>query len=483
MIPLVPWTIILWIALPFWMGFTIYFLPPLARLATLSIALLSSLYGIQAIAQAEPISLVLVDNFGVTLGIDTTSGFFILTNALVTLAVVLYCWQKQKSAFFYTQMIILHGSVNSVFISADFISLYVALEVISIATFLLITYPRSNGVIWVGLRYLLVSNTAMLFYLIGAVLVYKANQSFGVAGLGNAPPEAIALITLGFLTKGGVFVSGLWLPLTHSEADAPVSALLSGSVITIGSFPLVRCAQVFPGLVPFLMAFGVATALLGVGYALFERDTKRLLAFSTVSQVGFILATPGAAGLYALAHGLAKAALFLLAGSLPSRDLGQLAQQPLPWARWGAIALPALSIAGCPLLVGYSAKALTLQGLPLWAELGLSLAAVGTAIALGKLIFLPWKLTAPVSDPLRPTVWAALGVLLGSLLLLGIAYPDSYDPIPLGKAGLTLAVGWGLYGLGVGRWHGSLPRAWERVEHLIGVMSLVLTGLFWIVVA
>ncbi len=492
MIPFLPGTLIPWIVLPFLVGFTIYLVPPLARVASLVTALVSVAYGLQAIAldwpqvtvPQAPVVLQFLDSFGVTLQIDSLGGFFILTNGLVTLAVVVYCWQKGQTAFFYAQLIILHGSVNSAFISADFISLYVALEVISIAAFLLLTYPRKNRVIWVGLRYLLVSNTAMLFYLIGAVLVYEANQSFSFAGLGNAPPEAIALITLGLLTKGGVFVSGLWLPLTHSEADTPVSALLSGMVITVGSLPLARCALAAEGLAPLLSGLGVATALLGVVYALVERDTKRLLALSTVSQVGFVLAAPAGAGLYALAHGLAKAAMFLGAGNLPSRDFRQLAQEPIPGLQWAAIALPALSIAGCPLLVGYTAKALTVTAVASpWVKWGLTVAAVGTAIALGKFLFLSYRWHKPPSPHLKPSAWIALGILLGSLLLLGLAYFQSYSPSEVAKSGLTLALGWGIYGLWVRHWSWQLPTGWERVEHLIGVMSLVLAVLLWTVMA
>ncbi len=87
------------------------------------------------------------------------------------MAVIFYNWESSKTAFFYAQAIILHGSINSVFVCEDFISVYVALEVISIAAFLVIAYPRSDRSLWVALRYLFISNVAMLFYLIGAVLV------------------------------------------------------------------------------------------------------------------------------------------------------------------------------------------------------------------------------------------------------------------------------------------------------------------------
>ena len=201
-----------WMALGFFVGFVIYLLPKLDRFLSLAVALVSLAYAVWVFVQVSPLEIQLLDNFGVTLAVDQFSGFFILTNALVTAAVIIYCWETDKKPFFYMQLVILHSSVNATFICADFISLYVALEVIGVAAFLLIAYPRTNRSIWVGLRYLFVSNTAMLFYLVGAVLVYQAHHSFNFAGLRGSPPEAVALIFLGLLAKGGIFVSGLWLP-------------------------------------------------------------------------------------------------------------------------------------------------------------------------------------------------------------------------------------------------------------------------------
>ncbi|NEQ24401.1 MAG: hypothetical protein F6K28_35875, partial [Microcoleus sp. SIO2G3] len=169
-------------------------------------------YSIGLFLASEPMTLRLLNNFGVSLLLDPLASFFILTNALVTTAVIFYCWQSDRSPFFFAQTLILHGSVNAALVCSDLISLYVALEVLSIAAFLLIAYPRTDRSIWVGLRYLFISNIAMLFYLVGAVLVYKAHHSFDFEGLRGAPYEAIALIFLGLLTKAGVFVSGLWLP-------------------------------------------------------------------------------------------------------------------------------------------------------------------------------------------------------------------------------------------------------------------------------
>ena len=343
---------IAWLALPFFVGFTIYLLPKFDRILALAIGLVSAVYAVLIFLLPSPLDIRLLDNFGVSLTIDQLSGFFIVTNALVTAAVVIYCWQTAKSSFFYMQTIILHGSVNATFICADFISLYVALEVISIASFLLMTYTRSDRSIWVGLRYLFVSNVAMLFYLVGAVLVYQAHNSFNYAGLQGSPPEAVALIFLGLLAKGGIFVSGLWLPLTHSESESPVSAMLSGVVVKAGVFPLVRCALMLEEVDPVVRFFGVCTALLGVGYAVFEKDTKRMLAFHTISQLGFVLAAPVVGGFYALTHGLVKSALFLIAGILPSRNFKQLQQQPIDRSIWIALVIASFSISGFPLLSG-----------------------------------------------------------------------------------------------------------------------------------
>ena len=308
-------TTIVWMVVPLLLGFSGYLVPQLGRVFTLGVALLSLGYGLGHIFEPSVLSWQLLDSFGVSLRVDSLSGYFIITNALVMAAVVMYCWRQGKTAFFYAQLTLLHGSMNAVFICNDFISLYVALEVISIAVFLLIAYPRDDRSIWIGLRYLFISNTAMLFYLIGAVLVYQTSYSFAFGGIQGAPGEGLALILLGLLTKGGVFVSGLWLPQTHAESETPVSAVLSGVVIKAGIFPLVRLALLLDEVAWLLSLFAAGTAVVGVVYAIFEQDTKRLLAASTLSQMGFVLAAPTAAGLYALTHGLAKAALLLGVGN------------------------------------------------------------------------------------------------------------------------------------------------------------------------
>jgi multicomponent Na+:H+ antiporter subunit D len=474
------YTTIVWMALPFFLGFVIYLLPQLDRLLALAMVLTSGIYAGQIFAGGSSFNLQLLDHFGVTLTIDQLSGFFILTNALVTGAVIIYCWGSEKTSFFYMQAIILHGSVNATFICADFISLYVALEVISIAAFLLITYPRTDRSIWVGLRYLFISNTAMLFYLVGAVLVYQAHHSFNFAGLRGSPPEAVALIILGLLAKGGIFISGLWLPLTHSESDTPVSAMLSGVVVKAGVFPLVRCALMLEEIDPIVRIFGVGTALLGICCAIPEQDTKRTLAFSTVSQLGFILAAPTVAGFYALTHGLVKSALFLIAGVLPSRNFQQLQHQPIKNSIGIALAIASFSISGFPLLSGFGAKVLTSKNYLPWQVIVMNLAALGTAICFAKFIFLPTQKSWEKGN-LRSDLWAALVILLGGLIAANGFYYQAYTFQNIIKPLTIIALGWLVYLGIVKRWVLQLPRGVEEFDHLIGMMAVMLIIIFWMV--
>ena len=468
---------IAWIALPFFVGFSIYLLPKLDRYLALGVALVSAGYALQLFVAQSPLTLQLLDNFGVTLVADQLSGYFILTNALVTTGVIFYCWNTDKTAFFYTQVIILHGSVNAAFMCADFISLYVALEVSSIAAFLLIAYPRTDRSIWVAFRYLFISNVAMLFYLVGAVLVYQANHSFAFVGLSKAPTEAVALIFLALLAKGGIFVSGLWLPLTHSESETPVSAMLSGVVVKAGVYPLVRCALMVEEVEPIVRIFGVGTALLGVVYAVFERDTKRTLAFSTVSQLGWILAAPVVGGFYALAHGLAKSALFLIAGNLPSRNFKTLQDKSINTALWIALVMASLSISGFPLLYGFGAKMLTMKNLLPWQGIVMNVGAVGTAIVYAKFIFLPYGKGKDV----RPGFWLPMILLLGSLIAASGVYLEAYTVANITKAIAIIGVGWLAHLLIFQRSVIILPRVLEQFEHLLGVMSLMLLLLFGMV--
>jgi multicomponent Na+:H+ antiporter subunit D len=317
----------------------------------------------------------------------------------------------------------------------------------------------------------------MLFYLVGAALVYQTHHSFSFTSLKGSPPEALALIFLGLLIKAGIFVSGLWLPLTHSESETPVSALMSGIVVKASVLPLLRIALVSEEIDIIVRIFGVGTALMGVSYAVLEKDTKRMLAFHTISQLGFILAAPVVGGFYALSHGLVKSSLFLIAGSLPSRNFKELQYKPINTTIWIALVIASLSISGFPLLSGFAAKSLSMKNLASWQFIIMNIAAVGTAISFAKFIFLPHSREG--EQKIKPGFWISIIFLITGLIVANIVYPQAYNIADITKALITIAVGWLAYHLIFKKLSISLPRVFEEFEHLVGVMSLTLILLFW----
>ena len=273
-------------------------------------------------------------------------------------------------------------------------------------------------------------------------------------------------------------MSGCWLPLTHSESETPVSAMLSGVAVKSGIFPLLRCAVILEEVNPIIRFFGVASALLGVFYGVFGKDTKRMLAFSTISQLGFILAAPEVGGFYALTHGLVKGALFLIVGNLPSRNLEDLQRQPIATPLWLALAIASFSISGFPLLSGFGAKVLTMKNLLPWQTIGMNVAALGTSIMYAKLIFLPHQNQGEGKQG-RRGFWIAIIILLIGLIVANLAYYNAYNVENIVKPLVTIALGWLAHFLLFRRLNWQLPRAIEQFNHLIGVMSLTLIVLFW----
>ncbi|MGI0482401.1 cation:proton antiporter [Geminocystis sp. CENA526] len=470
--------IIAWILLPFILGFIVYLLPKFNKYLAFFGSLTSLAFSLKVFSDNDSFSLQLLDNFAVSLTVDNLSSYFILTNALVSIAVIIYCWQKEKNSFFYGQILFLHGSLNSAFITTDFISLYVALEIVGIVAFLLIAYPRTDKSIWVAFRYLFVSSIVLLFYLAGAVLVYKANHSFSFEGLINAPAEALVLIVLGLFVKGGVFLSGLWLPLTHSEAQTPVSALLSGIVVKASVLPLIRCANLSEDIDFIIRVFAVATAFLGVFYALFEKDIKRMFAFSTISQMGFILASPSVGGFYALTHGLAKCTLFLCAGNLPTRNLDELKNKPINTNLWIFLSLASLSAIGFPFFSSFEAKALTYENLLPWQVIPMNIIAVGTGIYFIQLILLPYQKN--VQEKSHSYLELAVTILIVGILGANIIYFSAYSFINILKALITFAISCLFYAFIFRKNTIQIPRILEKFDHLVGFMTIISVLLYGI---
>ena len=252
---------------------------------------------------------------------------------------------------------------------------------------------------------------------------------------------------------------------------------MSGIVVKASVLPLLRTALVSEEIDIIVRIFGVGTALMGVSYAVLEKDTKRMLAFHTISQLGFILAAPVVGGFYALTHGLVKSSLFLIAGSLPSRNFKELQYKPIHTTIWIALVIASLSISGFPLLSGFAAKSLSIKNLASWQFIIMNIAAVGTAISFAKFIFLPHSREG--EQKIKPGFWISIIFLITGLIVANIVYPQAYNIADITKALITIAVCWLAYHVIFKKLSISLPRVFEEFEHLVGVMSLTLILLFW----
>ncbi|MEB3262328.1 MAG: proton-conducting transporter membrane subunit [Cyanobacteriota bacterium] len=405
-----------WLLAPFLGAFLAALLPSLARGLLLVSSLATALVGISQLLGSPAVELELLGSHGVALSIDQLSGWFLLLNALVLSAVLLDGWATPQTVPQRMLLLVLQGGLNVAFVATDLVSLYVTLELVGITAFLLIVLPQRQATLWVGLRYLLVGNTAMSLYLIGAALVYVQQQSFrleALVDLSFGAPQVFLLI--GLFTKAGLFAAGLWLPRTHAEAPAQVSALLSGVVVAAGVAPLLRLAELDPLLLSSIRWVGGAGAVLGVIYALAAGDSKRLLAWSTLSQMGLIVLSPLSGGALALAHGLAKGGLFLSVRHLPSRQLAQWRTHSMPLATQACLWIGSLSIAGLPPLAGFAAKKQLAAELPSpWSSFAL-LVSIGTVAVYAQF----WPLLLQPSDIRQAAPAVPFSEqLAGSLLML-----------------------------------------------------------------
>jgi multicomponent Na+:H+ antiporter subunit D len=432
--------------------------------------LITAWVSVDVLVRDAVLKLHLVDSYGISLVLDKPAAWFLLLNAVVSLAVAWHERPLGRHHYFFILLAILHGCLNACFLSNDLFNLYVVIELTTIIAFLLIGQGMQPRQLWNAMRYLFLSNVGMLFFLLGTLLVYEATGDFSLEGAVKAPPTARALIVTGLLVKGGVFLPGLWLPQAHAEAQAAVSALLSGVVVKIGLLPLIRLESYSPDLAEIIRMAGFGGVFTGLGLAFFQRDIKRLLACSTISQVGFILISPAIGAIYAFAHGAAKACLFLCAGRVKDRDLLQLKKKRVPWPIAAPMLLAALSIAGCPFVFGFYAKYKVSAAFSGWTYGVVTLASIGTAALLTPVILMPWKSGSWKTAP----TWQA-PTLLAVVLLLGGLSAGPYSLLPGVKAIGVLAAGMVLHKLFLKRLMTvSLPGGWEKLEHVVGMTCVAL---------
>lgn len=435
---------------------------------------------------------------GTRLGVDATARPFLLFSALLWTCAGVYARGYLKGdahshRFFAFFLATMSGNVGLI-LAQDMVTFYLFFALMSFAAYGLVVYDGSIEARRAGTIYLSLVIVGEVLLVPGLLLTARATGTLELSGVAapvaNAPTRDIivALMLTGFGIKVGALPLHVWLPLAHPVAPTPASAVLSGAMIKAGLLgwlrflPLGEAAA--PGWGNLCIAVGFLATFYGVIVGLTQDNPKTVLAYSSISQMGFMtigvgvgLSVPAlwpaalaAISLYAFHHGLAKGSLFLGVGvARGSRQEG--------WERWCillGLLLPALALAGAPFTSGALAKVslkavvgASAEPWSTWASGLLPCAAVGTTLLLGRFLFLLRPGVdnhGPRLTPLLWGPWAAL--LLGVLLLSWLFVPDSPGKA-LGKT-LSVSAVWpvlvgALVSWTVWRWRGVSKKLVVRI--------------------
>jgi formate hydrogenlyase subunit 3/multisubunit Na+/H+ antiporter MnhD subunit len=328
------------------------------------------------------------------LRLNTLSWFFAITIAVVgALSIIFslsYIKGRERTDFYYLMMLLVNAGMLGIVLSGDLVSFFIFWEIMSWSAFLLISYNRGPALA-AGMKYIIMSIVGSVSMLIGILSLYTAYGTLNISEIATPIASASSgyvlfiLITfgIGFGVKSAVVPLHIWLPDAHSEAPSPFSAILSGILIKMGTygFLLIMYAivglKVFLGLGSGLFSFhyilcwlGAITAVIPTFIALLQNDAKRLLAWHSIGQIGYIIlgiafaTSLGIAGgvFHILNHATFKALLFLTVGAVEYRtrgvrdlnSLGGLIKR-MPITFIGAL-VGALGIIGVPLTNGFVSK-------------------------------------------------------------------------------------------------------------------------------
>jgi multicomponent K+:H+ antiporter subunit A len=328
-----------------------------------------------------------------SLYVDGLALLFALVITGIGTAVFLYAGYyfegTKQFARFSALLLAFTGSMLALVLAGNLLTLFIAWELTSIVSFLLISFKHGDAAARAGAsQALMVTGGGGLALLVGLLLMGSALGSMEFAELlasGDLLSQhpwyaAIAvLVMLGCFSKSAQFPLHFWLP-NAMAAPTPASAFLhSATMVKAGIYLLARFYPVL-GDTPLwsaaLPAFGLATMLLAAAFALLQRDLKGILAFTTISQLGALTALiglPGAAGIAPatvgiVAHALYKAALFLVAGSVDhvtgTRNIDELSGLRRQMPGFAVVAaVAALSMAGVPPMLGFVAKETLLEAM------------------------------------------------------------------------------------------------------------------------
>ena len=376
------------------------------------------------------------------------------------------------------------GSLG-VFVAGDLLTFYIAFAIVSLAAWGLVAHDdtplaRRAGVLYIGLA---VFGEVCLLLAFALLATFAPGPSIAIHEVVAALPEnparhyIVGLLITGFGLKAGLLPLHVWLPIAHPAAPMPASAVLSGAIIKAGVIGLILFLPIDPGLANWgtaLTVIGLLTAYYAVIVGITQQNPKTVLAYSSVSQMGGVVAILGmglatgnaaaamAAAFLAAHHVLVKGALFLAVG-VAAGSSGRRA-----WTLMLPAGLLALALGGLPLTGGALAKlaAKTPLGDGLVASL-VTLAAAGTTLLMLHFLF---RLAATRAASPRATARAGLLVPWLLLAFLAIALPwalaptlvglsgsDSLDPKALWAASWPVLLGIALV-VGLRRFGALLPR-------------------------
>ncbi|MEQ8401975.1 MAG: proton-conducting transporter membrane subunit [Roseitalea porphyridii] len=390
---------------------------PVVPLPALALALSES----PAVTTEVPVLLL-----GVRLGFDSAAALFLGASALLWALAGLYATAylrgTDKPEIFTAFWCLTVTGNFGVFLAQDAVTFYVSFTAVSLPAYVMIVHEATRAALRAGRIYMILALIGETALFAGLVIACAAADSLIIAevrdNLAAAPERDVALVLMlvGFGIKAGLVPLHVWLPLAHPEAPTPASAVLSGAIVKAGIFGMIAfmpAGSTMEAWSHALVAFGLFGAYYGIVAGLGQSNAKATLAYSTVSQMGLMIAAAGAAlvatapehvaalvALYAVHHGMAKGALFLsvgIAGHVAARGRVVLLV---------AVAPVALSVAGLPLTGGAVAKTALKSDLSGPTAFLVAASAAGTALLLLHFWLLLRRDSADASTPDDGMLWA-----------------------------------------------------------------------------
>ena len=326
--------------------------------------------------------------FGIVLYVDRLAALLVLVSSIVLLAVLLFSVgqgaadgdEETPVSIFHPSYLILAAGIFNAFIAGDLFNLYVGFEILLVASYVLITLGSTESRIRTGVVYIVVSLVSSILFLAAIAAIYGALGTVNMAQLadrmGELPDEVQLvlhlMLLLAFSIKAAVFPLSFWLPDSYPTAPAPVTAVFAGLLTKVGVYAMIRTeTQIFRenDVNQLLLIVALATMVVGILGAVAQAELKRILSFTLVSHIGYMvfglaIATPeslGATIYYMVHHIVVQTTLFLAVG-LVERRAGSTSILKVKGLMKAAPVLavlyfiPAINLGGLPPFSGFIGK-------------------------------------------------------------------------------------------------------------------------------